>query len=94
MSWWNVWFSSSKVQKMRELVVMILKLFLGKVGQTLWDVAQEEVIKAEGMGDTPGAKKFELAYKGIKNRIKESDLPNWLLTIAIEASVGALKSKT
>ena len=90
MGWFDWVFKKDVIQIFKSIIIKAVKLFLGKVVGEVYGIVHEEVIKAEGTGQS-GWNKWEIAYKGIKKRVKSVDVPEYLLSILIEVAVSELK---
>ena len=93
MSWLSDWFRRDATKRLIGLCLGILKMFIGRFAGELWGIAREEVIKAEAASED-GWKKWTLAYEGIVRRLGDRDIPEWLISIAIEVAVGVMKQES
>jgi len=88
-----MWFEhlwKSKQEILVKWILRALRLFIGKILDSLWILVSEKVKLAESTNE-PGSKKFELVYKNVKDNILSRDTPTYLLKILIETAVFALK---
>lgn len=93
MSWLSDWLKKRKLNWLADIALQILKAFIGKLAEGVWEAAQHNVSKAEGSGK-PGVEKFKMAYEGTLSDLGGYDqIPSWLLRAIIEIAVGLIDSK-
>jgi hypothetical protein len=80
-------FKTDAAKKLTKLALEVLVLTAGKFGRELKKIATEEVAKAEAAG---GPRKYELAYNGVKERLGQINLKEWIINMAIELCVGIM----
>lgn len=91
MSILSVFFKKTVTQKFVTLIIEAAKLFIGKLYKEVYSIVQEEVTHAQDAGGT-GWNKWQIAYEGITRRLK-TDIPEFILSILIEAAVAELKGR-
>ena len=93
MSRISEWIDKLQENAFINTIRKIFKTFLGQAGETLWETTREEVNKADELDET-GAKKYEIVYKKVKDKISLVILPDYaeqFLKVAIELAVIWLK---
>lgn len=90
MSWLSTLLGKTVTQQFVSLIISAAKLFLGKLAKEVYAIVQHEVVKAEAKGGKAWDK-WEAAYDGIRARVKQ-DIPEFILSILIEAAVAEIKS--
>lgn len=88
MSWLSNLLRKESFKLILKLGERILKIFLGKLAQSVQDIAFEEVIAAEQSGKS-GLDKYQLVFKRLKERFP--DIKNSALNLAIEVSIAAMQ---
>jgi hypothetical protein len=88
MSILSTWFRKESTKVIFAAAVQILKAILGKVGTRLWEVAKEEVAKAQALPLT-GREKADMVAKAVRAEI--AGLPDYIVNLAIELAVTHFK---
>lgn len=90
MSWVTKWFKSSQAKAIESAAKAVLKVFVGRFADTVWDATKNEVDKAEATG-LPGEEKWQIAFDGLKAALPM--IGKAVLNFAIEIAVLYFKAK-
>lgn len=89
-NWVVSFFKSDLAKRIYQLGTEILKAVLKEQGPLLQQIALDEVRKAAATS-LSNEDKFEMAYKAIVSRVKNSDIGENAINLAIELAVAAIK---
>lgn len=70
MSQLTAWFKRDTTKVILKAALNILKVLMGKMGEEVWKVATEEVVRANAM-PLDGTQKFKMVTGNIKSRFPE-----------------------
>ena len=92
MSWFSNFLRSQAMRTFISLSKRIIKLVLGRVWETAYRIAKQEVEAAE-TSSVSGRDKFIMVYNAIKERLRSHEIPDSVLNLLIELVVNELDPK-